>query len=313
MERSKYTGKIAVIGAGNIGATVAYSLLMNKLCNEIAIVDIAKDKASGEALDMQHATSFSNPVMIRDGDYTECADADLIVVTAGIPRKPGQTRIELAQVNVAVARDIAGNIKENSVNPLIVVVTNPVDVITYVIRKELGLSPDRCIGTGTSLDTARLRYACAAQLKMDVRDMNVYMCGEHGDTMFPVWSCASVGGAPLKDLLESSGANCEEILARTVDGGAEIIRKKGATVYGIASATTKIVSAIMNNENAVLSLSRVQENEFMGVSDVALSLPYVINRTGIVNSLPIAMNDSEKESFVASADKLKSVISEVVK
>jgi len=312
MGKVNYIGKIVVIGAGNVGATVAYTLLLNNLCNEIVKVDVAKDKASGEALDMQHATSFSNPVQIRDGDYDECADADVIIVTAGVARKPGQTRIELAKTNVAIAKDIAANIKKHNANPLVVVVSNPVDIITYVIRQELGAPANRCFGSGTSLDTARLRYACAAQLNIDVRDMNIYMCGEHGDTMFPVWSSANVAGAPLKDMLEASGANCEEILTRTIDGGAEIIRKKGATYYGVSAATAKIVSAILKDENAVLPVARVQEGDFLGVSDVALSLPYIVNRSGIVKSVPIAMNEAEKESFKSSAAKLREVLDEVL-
>ena len=311
MEKGNYSGKVVVIGAGKVGATVTYSLLLNNLCNEIVIVDVARDKASGEALDMQHATPFANPVKIRDGEYDECADADVIVVTAGVGRKPDQSRIELAKTNVAIAKDIASNIKKYNKNPMIVVVSNPVDIITYVIQCELGLSANRCIGSGTTLDTARLRCACAAKLSIDPRDINVYICGEHGDTMFPVWSSANVGCAPLGDLLEASGAKCEDILASTVSGGAEVIRKKGATYYGVSSAATKIVSAILKDENAVLSVAKTQEGECLGVSDVALSLPYIVNKSGIVKFIPIAMNDAEKESFKASAEKLKGVLKEV--
>jgi len=311
MGKGYFSGKIVVIGAGNVGSTVAYSLLLNNLCNEIVVVDVAKDKASGEVLDMQHATSFSNHIKIRDGEYNECADADVIVVTAGVGRKPGQSRIELAKTNVSIAKDIAQNIKKHAKDPLVVIISNPVDIITYVIQQELGAPPSRCFGTGTILDTARLRYACASQLDMDVRDMNVYICGEHGDSMFPVWSSANVAGAPLKDLLDASGADCEAMMTRTVEGGAEIIRKKGATFYGVASSTAKIVAAILKDENTVLPVSMVQKGEFLGVSDVALSLPYIVNKTGIVKSVPIAMNDAEKESFKASAAKLKEVIAEV--
>jgi len=311
MRVGNFTGKVVVIGAGHVGATVAYSLLLQKLCNEIVVVDIDKDKASGAVLDMQHATSFFTPIDIRVGEYSDCADADVIVVTAGVGRKPGQTRIDLARTNVAIARGIAREIGEHNKNPLVVVISNPVDIITYVIQQELGVLPNRCFGTGTSLDTARLRYACSTQLGMDVRDMKVYMCAEHGDSMFPVWSSASVGGASLKGMLEASGANCEEILERTVGSAAEIIRKAGATYYGVANATARIISVILKDENAVLPLSKVQEGEFMGVSGVALSLPYVVNKNGIVRSIPISMNDDEKDSFRASAEKLKGVISEV--
>jgi len=312
MEKGCYTGKIVVVGAGNVGATVAYTLLLRHLGNEIVLVDVAKDKASGEALDLQHATSFYTSAGIRDGDYDECADADVIVVTAGVGRKPGQTRIELAQTNAAIAKSIAAGIKQYAKDPVVVVISNPVDIITYVIQKETGIPANRCFGSGTSLDTARLRYACAAQLDMDARDMNIYVVGEHGDSMVPVWSCANAAGAPLKELIEASGASCEEIMTRTVDGGAEIIRKKGATFYGVSNAAAKIVAAILGDEDAVVSVTKVQEGEFMGISDVAVSLPYIVNKTGIVKSVPLAMDDAEKEGFKTSAGKLKEVIVEVL-
>ena len=311
MRVGSFTGKVVVVGAGNVGATVVYSLLLQKLCNEIVVVDVDKDKASGAVLDMQHSTSFFTPIDIRVGEYSDCASADVIVVTAGVGRKPGQTRIDLAKTNVSIAKEIAGEIGRHSQNPLVVVISNPVDIITYVIQKELGVCPSRCFGTGTVLDTARLRYACGTQLGMDVRDMRVYMCGEHGESMFPVWSSASVGGASLRGMLEASGANCEEILKRTVGSAAEIISKAGATYYGVANATARILSVILKDENAVLPLSKVQEGEYPGVTDVALSLPYVVNKDGIARSIPIAMSDAEKASFEASAKNLKAVIREV--
>ena len=311
MEKVTFTGKVVVVGAGNVGATVAYSILLNNLCNDLVIIDVAKDKASGEALDMKHATSFFKPIRVRDGEYSECADADVIVVTAGVGRKPGQTRLDLAKINVGIAKDIAKSIIEYNKNPMIVVVSNPVDIITYVIQKETGLPKNRVIGSGTSLDTARLRYSISEQLNLDVRDVNAFMVGEHGDSMFPVWSCANVAGAPLKDMLDESGVNCEEILKRTIDGGAEIIRKKGATFYGIGSSTAKIVSAILHDENAVLPLSKVAEGEY-GLEDVALGLPYVLNKNGISHVINIPMDEEEKKLLNASAEKLKGVIKDVL-
>jgi len=310
---ANYSGKIVVIGAGHVGATVVYSLILQKLGNEIVLVDLDADKASGAVLDMQHATSFFTSVRIRVGDYSDCATADVIIVTAGVGRKPGQTRIDLAKINVSIAKDIARSIKQHNENPLVVVISNPVDIITYVVQKETGFPPNRCFGTGTSLDTARLRYACATQLSVDVRDMKVYMCGEHGDSMFPVWSSASVAGASLVTMLEESGANCDEIFARTLDSAAEIIRKKGATYYGIANATARLVSVILKDENAILPLSKVQEGDYLGVSDVALSLPYIVNKNGIVKGIPIQMSEQEQASFKNSAAKLKEVIQEVSK
>ena len=311
MENGNYSGKVVIIGAGNVGSTIAYSLLLNHLCNEIVIIDVSKDKASGEALDMLHALYYSNSVKIRAGDYDECADADIIIVTAGKARKPDQTRTDLAKTNVSIAREIASNIKQYNKNPMMVVVSNPVDILTYVFRQELGIPANRCIGSGTTLDTARLRYACAAKLDIDVHDINLYVCGEHGDTMFPVWSSANAACAPLGDLLINAGVSCDDLLAVTVSGGAEVIRKKGSTFYGISSATTKIVSAILKDENAVLPVAKVQEGEYLGISGVALSLPYVVNKSGIARSIPISMNDAENESFKASAEKLKTLLNEV--
>ena len=312
MGTDKHSGKIVVIGAGNVGATVTYSLLLQKLGTEIVLIDTDEDKASGAVADMQHSTSFYTSSRVRPGGYEECDGADIIIVTAGVGRKPGQTRIDLAKTNVEIAKDIAKTIKKYNSDPLVLVVSNPVDIITYVIQRELDLPASRCIGTGTSLDTARLRHACATQLNMDIRDMRVYMCGEHGDSMFPVWSSASVGGAPLKELLEASGANCDEMLERTVNIAADIIRKRGATFYGIGNVTARIAKMILMDENSTFPVSKVQQGEYMGLEGVATSLPYIVGRGGLGKGIPISMDKGEQESFMRSAQKLKDVLKEVL-
>lgn len=306
----KFTGKVVVVGAGNVGATVAYSILLNNLCNELVIIDVAKDKACGEALDMFHATAFTKPARIVDADYSECADADVIVVTAGVGRKPGQSRIDLAKINVSIARSIAKSIKEYNQDPTIVVIANPVDVITYIIQSEGGFDRNKVFGSGTCLDTARLRTTISQQLKIDPRDINAFMVAEHGDSQFPVWSSANVAGYPITELLKESGSDAEAIFQKVRDGGAEIIAKKGATFYGVAMSAARIVSAIYNDENAVLPLSRTLKGE-MGIEEVALSMPYVLNKNGIVKMIEIPMNEDEKAKFQASAEKLKAVIAEV--
>jgi len=311
MQKDNFSGKVAVIGAGNVGATIAYTLFVHNLCTEIVIIDVAKEKAVGEALDISHGTPFVGPVRIREGEYADCADADVIIVTAGVGRKPGQTRIDLAKINVDIAKDIAKSIRTYNPDPLIIAVSNPVDIITYVLQKEIGMPAHRCISAGTLIDTARLRCACASALDMDVRDMHVNICGEHGDTMFAVWSCASVAGAPLAGLLKNAGVDPDELLTRTAGAGAEIVRRKGATYYGIASAAARIVSAIMRDERAVLTVGKVQEGEYPGVSGVALSLPYIVDRNGIAGYVPIAMHDTEKANLLASAKALSEVLRDV--
>lgn len=195
------SNKIVVIGAGNVGETICYTLMLKAQVGEIVLVDLNEDRAKGAALDISHGTAYYSQVRVRQGGYEECADAKIIIVTAGVPRKPGQTRLELAKVNTGVARSIAKNIMKYAKNPLIIVVSNPVDVNTYLIQKETGLPKERVIGTGTSLDTARFRYLLGERVKVDIRDIQGYILGEHGDTQVPIWSSVNVAGEPIDHFL----------------------------------------------------------------------------------------------------------------
>ncbi len=308
--------KVVVIGAGKVGSTVAYTIMMNNLTSEIVLVDVDKSRARGEALDISHGIAYFKQLTIREGDYEDCADADVIIISAGIGRQPGQTRIDLARTNVSITRDILSKIMKHASNPLIMLISNPVDVLTYMVQKESGLLATRVIGTGTMLDTGRFRYLLSQHCKVDVRNVHAYIVGEHGDSEVPVWSRASIASKPFDEYCEDCPRRCQkinrqQIFEETRDGGAEIIKAKGATFYGVALAATRLLGAIMGDENSVLTLSTSLSGNY-GISDVAVSLPCVVNRSGIDRYLDIRMTDDELTQLHLSAEKLKGVIKEVL-
>ncbi len=308
-------GKIVVIGAGNVGSTIAYTIMMSNLTSEIVFIDVNEDKARGEALDMNHGIAYFKQVTLRQGGYDECNGADIIIVTAGMGRKPGQNRLDLAKINVSIAREITNNIMKHTSNPIILVISNPVDILTYVIQKESGLPRHRVIGSGTTLDTARFRYLLSRHCNVDVRNVHAYIIGEHGDSEVPVWSRANIAGKPFDEFCEDCTKKCQDvnrmqIFQEAKDAGAEIIQLKGATYYGIGMAAARVIGAISGDENAILTVSSVLDGEY-GVRDVALSLPCVINSTGIDRMHNVRLTDKEIELFRASAEKLKETIKEV--
>lgn len=315
MNRATNKSKVVVIGAGKVGATVAYTIMMNNLASEIVLVDVDRDKARGEAMDISHGIAFFKQLTIRDGDYSDCADADVIVLTAGIPRKLGQTRLDLARTNVAVTREIVSNVMKHADNPLFLVISNPVDVLTYVVQKESGLPASRVIGSGTTLDTGRFRYLLSQHCKVDVRNVHAYIIGEHGDNSVPVWSRASIVSKPFDEYCEDCPRRClkiyrEHIYEQTRNAGTELIKFKGATFYGVELAVTRIIGAIMGDENSVFTVSSVLNGNY-GISDVALSLPCIINRHGIDRYLDIRISDEELLQLQVSAEKLKAAIRDV--
>lgn len=308
-------GKVVVIGAGNVGATVAYTTVLNNVASEVVLIDVNREKAKGEALDMNHGIAYVKQIMIRDGDYSDCKDADVIIITAGLGRKPGQTRLDLARINVSIAKDIAKNIMKYATNPILLVVSNPVDIITYVLTKETGLPPERVIGTGTTLDTSRFKYLISKHCNIDVRNVHASIIGEHGDSEVPVWSRANIAGKPFSDFLdntspESAEAERNKIFGETKTAGAEIISLKGSTFYAISMGTVRILSAIIGNEQSVLTVSTVLNGEY-GINDIALSLPCVVNSSGISRKIDIQISEEEETLLLASAEQLKSVLKEV--
>jgi L-lactate dehydrogenase len=306
------SSRVAVIGTGNVGATFAYGLLMNTVANEVMLIDVNRDKAEGEAMDLDHALPFMRPTKISVGKLNDCAGSDVVVITAGAGRKPGETRLDLAKKNTAMFRTIIPQIAGPNSNAIFVIASNPVDVLTYVMVHDSGLPARQVIGSGTILDTARFRALLSQYFGVDPRSVHGHIIGEHGDTEVPVWSLANIAGMRLPKLCENRGmkydkAALENIFVQTRDAGAAVIQRKGATFYAIASALVKIVASILRNQNTVLTVSSLINN-YYGISDVCLSLPTVINRSGIQEVLRLELEPAEVEMLRNSADVLRANI-----
>lgn len=311
--KKTHRDKIVVIGAGNVGEAIAYTLMVRVQANDIVLIDMNEDRAQGAALDVGHGTSFFKQVWVRKGGYEECADAKLIIITAGVARKPGQTRLDLAKTNVSIVKSITRSIMEYAQNPLILVVSNPADITTMAVQKESGLSPERVIGSGTSLDTARLRYLLSKKLRVNIEDVNAYVVGEHGDSQVPVFSSANIGGFLLDDFASQIGVtlNKPELEERTKNGGAEIIALKGATFYGVAMAVSNIVETIMRDDSAIIPVAHVLDESFGDWAGVAVSVPCRIGWDGINQPLHISMNEEETEKMNQSVKTLKEFAAQV--
>jgi len=306
--------KIVVVGAGNVGESVVFSLMLKRVTNEVVMIDLNEDRAEGSAFDIADATAFYHHTIVRKGGYEECADAEIIIITAGIARKPGQTRLDLAKTNVSIIEDITKNIMQHADDPIIIVVSNPVDVLTYIVQKKSGLPATRVIGSGTILDTARLRRLISEKCNISITDVNAYVLGEHGDSQVPIWSRATIGEEDLVGYMKKvdPNVNLDEIADTAKKGGATIIAKKGATFLGIAMCTARIAEAIMKDENAVLSVAHVLGEEYGAWSDVAISLPTIINKSGIVRTMDVPMSDAEKEAMEVSAKTLRDFKNDVM-
>lgn len=307
--------KIVIIGSGNVGEAVGYTLMLRKQASEIVMIDINEARAQGSALDIQHGTAYMHEVTVRYGEYSECANADVIIVTAGVARKPGQTRLELAKVNLGIAKSVSLNIMKYARNPFIIVVANPVDLMTYAITKLTKLPASRVVGTGTTLDTARFRCILSEICNVNVCDINGYICGEHGDSQVALWSGVTLGGEPLDQFLAHAGItdiDRDAIESKVKKSGADIISKKGATFYGVASATSRVVEAYLEDQRAVLPVSHVITNGFPGLEGVSVSLPCIIDGTGLVRIIPVTMNEEERAMLVSAAAKLRDFMTEAM-
>jgi len=312
--KKKAKGKIVMVGAGFVGSTIAYTAVVSGIASEIVFVDVNRDKAEGEAMDMSHGLAYVKQVDIRAGEYSDCKDADIVVITAGINRKPGQSRLDLAKINVKIVQDVIVNVTKYTSDAIILVVSNPVDILTYFAQKISGLPRYQVIGTGTTLDTARFKYLIGKNCEVNVRNVHAYIIGEHGDSEVPLWSTANIAGKPLEEFWADSGKDGavekSKLIEDVRDAGAEIIKKKGATYYGIGLATTNILSAMLGNENSVLTVSSVLDGEY-GIKDVALSLPSVVNVKGIDRIFNINISEDEQLMLNESATKLKETIRQV--
>lgn len=309
--RSLNGPKIAIIGAGSVGATFAYSLLIRGLASRIVIIDIHKERAEGEVMDLNHGLAFVRPVEIWTGNYSECRDADLIAIAVDKGQKIEQSRLDLAEGNFEIMKQVISEIKKYNKECILLIVTNPLDVMTYVALKLSGFPKNRVIGSGTTLDTARLRYLLAEHLRVDPRNVHAYIIGEHGDSEVPVWSLANIAGIKLKEYcpickIPYDTQAFNNLFLKVRNAGYEIINRKGRTYYAVALAMTRIAESILRNENAILTVSTFLEN-YYGVGDICLSVPAILNRGGVRELVKLPLDKKEIEDFQKSAEIVKKV------
>ncbi len=310
--------KITILGAGNVGASIAYTLTIDGMASEIVLIDINEKKARGEAADILQGTPFSAPVNIYAGGYEDAVDSDIVIVTVGMARKPGQTRIDLAQANVDIVKAVMPQITKFAPDAVYVVVSNPVDIITYAILKTTNLSETQVIGSGTMLDSARLRSRLAAHVGLNSKNVHAYVFGEHGDTSMIPWSLATIAGIEMNryctDLCDKHN-HCGKEELREIEedvrtAGAKVIELKGATYYAIAMAVRRICECIIRDTDSVMTVSAMIHNQY-GISDVCFSLPFVVGAQGIKRSIVPPLTDEEKQMLHKSADALKEVIAQL--
>ena len=304
--------RIVIVGAGFVGATFAYSLLLSGLAAEIVLVDNNMDKAMGEAMDLNHAIPMARPTRLWAGSFSDCVGAAVTVIAAGAAQKPGETRLDLVSRNVAILRQIIPQVVQNNPRGLILIATNPVDVLSYAAWKISGLPSGRVIGSGTILDTARFRYLLSQHFGVDARSIHAYIIGEHGDSEVPVWSLANIAGMRLLDYCAAHNLGCDEekragIFQQTRDAAYEIIKRKGVTNFAIASGLTRIIEAILRDQNTVLTISSLI-HDFYGIKDVYLSIPSVIDSSGVKGTLRLILDEREVSGLQHSATVLKSYL-----
>ena len=304
--------KAAVIGCGFVGSSIAFTLMQSGIFSELVLIDANRDKAEGEAMDLSHGLPFTHPMDIRAGDYDDVADCALVIVTAGAGQKPGETRLDLVHKNVAIFRSIIPEIARRNRDAILLIVSNPVDVLTWAAWKLSGYPANRVLGSGTVLDTARLKYLLGERLGVDSRSVHAFIIGEHGDSELAVWSGANVSGVDLDQFCHLRGdpldrAEMERLYQGVRDSAYEIIQRKGATYYGIAMAVGRIAECIVKDQHAVLPVSCVLEGQY-GLGGLALSLPAVVGRSGLEAVLEIPLGDGESRALEDSARQMKQAI-----
>ena len=308
--------KAAVIGCGFVGSACAFSLIQRGLFSELVLIDANREKAEGEAMDLSHGLPYIAAMDVYAGGYDDLSDCALIVITAGANQKPGQTRLELIGQNVSILNSIIPQITARPFEGILLIVSNPVDVLTYAAFRISGYPAHRVMGSGTVLDSARLKYLLGEHLDVDSRSIHAVIIGEHGDSELAVWSGANVSGVPLDTFCEMRGRfdhveARERIYEDVRDSAYEIIRRKGATYYGIAMAVARIAECVMKDERAILPVSVVLGGQYDGLRDLSLSLPAIVGRRGVEQILEIPLSDPEREALHASAGQLRDVIGEL--
>ena len=304
--------KAAMIGCGFVGSASAFTLMQSGLFSELVMIDADKNRAEGEALDISHGVPFARPMKIYAGDYDDVVDASIIIITAGANQKPDETRLDLVHKNVDIFKQIIPEIKKRNCKGILLIVSNPVDILTYVAIKLSGFEENRVIGSGTVLDTARLKYELGEHLGVDSRTVHAFIIGEHGDSEIAAWSSANVSGIPINTFCEMRGhyhhQKAMQDIADTVKNSAyEIIAKKRATYYGIGMSVKRICEAIVRDEKSILPVSGIMHGEY-GIEDVSLSMPAIVGKHGIEAKVPILLNELERARLEQSADTLKEII-----
>lgn len=306
--------KVVLVGTGFVGMSMAYSLLNQGGINELVLIDVLKEKAVGEAMDLAHGIPCApSRIDIKAGDYDECKDADIVVITAGLAQKPGQTRLDLAKTNAKIMKDITKSVVESGFNGIFVIASNPVDLMTYVVQKVSGFPANKVIGSGTVLDTARLRYLLGEHLEVCSKNIHAYIMGEHGDSSFVPWSYSYVGCKSLNKILEQRNEDksvLDKIYNDVQQAAYEIINRKKATYYGIGLGLTKIIKAILNNENEILTVSTYLNGEY-GEEGLFIGVPSIVNHQGVKEILELKLENEEKAKFENSCNILKNMIKEI--
>lgn len=306
MSLTNKKSRIVIIGAGAVGSTTAYTLLLRERMDELVLIDANKEKAIGDALDMSHGLPFLGQSKVWAGTYEDCKGADIIIITAGAAQREGESRIDLLKRNVAIFESITTEVLKYNTDGILLIASNPVDVMSYFTWKKSGWPTNRIIGSGTLLDSARFRYLIGEKLGIDSRSVHAHIIGEHGDSELPLWSLANVAGSGLS----LSDEDKDEIFSNTKNAAYQIIKAKGATFYAIALALDRICTAILHNEASVLNVSTLLNN-YHGVSDVFLGVPCIVDRDGIREVLDLEINAEEKSLLEQSATKLKEIIGTV--
>lgn len=307
--------KVAMIGCGFVGSASAFALMQSGLFSEMVLIDADMDRADGEAMDIRHGLPFERPMKIYAGDYDDIVDAAIIIITAGANQKPDETRLDLVHKNVAILRNIIPEISKRGCQGILLIVSNPVDILTYAALKISGFPENRVIGSGTVLDTSRLKYEIGEYLGVDSRSVHAFIIGEHGDSEIAAWSSANVSGVPLRNFYEMRGRHkyekAAERIADTVKNSAyEIIAKKKATYYGIAMSVRRICEAIVRDEKSILPISSQMHGEY-GIDDVVLSMPAIVGKDGLESLVPIDLDEKEQRNLKESADTLKEVLADI--
>lgn len=306
--------KISMIGAGSVGATACYALVIDGLAQELVIVDVNKQKTEGEVLDLSHGAGFFKPVNIIAGDYEDTKDSDIVIITAGAAQKPGETRIDLVNKNIKIMESIIPNVVKYSPDSILLVVSNPVDILSYIAYELSGFPKERVIGSGTVLDTSRLKYEIGKSFNVAPSDIQSYILGEHGDTEFPAWSLTNIQGIKIEEYAKTMGYEYNEDIKNEIhenvrSAAYEVINRKGATFYAIGLAIRRIVEAILSDEKSILPVSALIE-DYYGINDIYLGVPAIVGRSGIEWVIKADLNDEEVLRLKESANALEDVLNE---